>query len=111
MKVRKALKRLKRVDNLLAGVIEQYDSAATEVRALLDTARSSVTSATKALASLPAEKPAAKSKSAHPFSNAARKRLSIAAKRRWSNAQRNGANSLAAPSPKKPKTRSAAAGV
>ena len=112
MKARKALKRLKRVDTLLTRVIDQYESATAEVKAFLDAARSSITSASDALAALPVEKPTANGKRApQTFTSATRKRLSIAAKRRWALAKRNGANSLAAPSPKKTKVRSTRAAV
>jgi hypothetical protein len=60
MKAKKAIKRLHRVETLLGSVIEQYDAGAREVHELLDAARSSVASATQALAPSPAKKPPAK---------------------------------------------------
>src|SRR6266516_366398 len=101
MKAKKAMKRLNRVETLLGTVIDQYDAAAREVHALLDAARSSVASATQALAASPAKKPPAKAdqtrarKLSTRLSNAGRKRLSIAAKKRWAVAKRDGMSTLA----------------
>ena len=102
MKAKKAMKRLHRVETLLGTVIDQYDAGAREVHDLLDAARSSVASATQALAASPAKKPPAKADQprARKLSNAARKRLSVAAKKRWAVAKRNGMSSLAKPSRK-----------
>jgi len=110
MKARKAIKRLQRVETLLGNVIDQYDSGTKEVKDLLDAARSSVASATKALADTPVKKPPAKAEQngARRFSKAARKRLSLAAKKRWAAAKRDGTNSLAKPAGKAPAVRSAA---
>ena len=97
MKARKALKRLHRVETLLRTVIDQYNGSTHEVYELLSAARSSVASATQTLAESPARKPAAKAE--HPqsrnLSSAARKRLSIAAKKRWAAARLNGMTTLA----------------
>src|SRR2546422_2135127 len=97
MKAKKAMKRLNRVETLLGTVIDQYDAAAREVHALLDAARSSVASATQALAASPAKKPPAKADQprARRLSNAGRKRLSVAAKKRWAVARRDGMSTLA----------------
>jgi hypothetical protein len=97
MKVKKAMKRLRRVETLLGTVIDQYDAGMREVHDLLDAARSSVASATQALAASPAKKPPAKAGQtrARKLSNAARKRLSVAAKKRWASAKRNGLTNLA----------------
>ena len=102
MKIKKAMKRLHRVETLLGSVIDQYDAGTREVHDLLDAARSSVASATQALAASPARKPPAKAKQprARRLSSAARKRLSAAAKKRWAVAKRNGMSTLAKPSRK-----------
>ena len=97
MKAKKAMKRLHRVETLLGTVIDQYDAGIREVHDLLDAARSSVASATQALAASPVKKPLAK---ADRLTSAARKRLSVAAKKRWAAAKRNGMNTLAKPSRK-----------
>ena len=102
MKTKKAMKRLHRVETLLGTVIDQYDAGTHEVHDLLDAARSSVASATQALAASPAKKPPAKADQtrARRLSSAARKRLSVAAKKRWAVAKRNGMSTLAKPSRK-----------
>ena len=102
MKTKKAMKRLHRVETLLGSVIDQYDAGTREVHDLLDAARSSVASATQALAASPARKPPAKAEQprARRLSSAARKRLSVAAKKRWAVAKRNGMSSLAKPTRK-----------
>ena len=50
MKAKKAMKRLHRVETLLGNVIDQYEAGTPEVHELLDAARTSVASATEALA-------------------------------------------------------------
>ena len=100
MKARKAMKRLHRIETLLGTVIDQYEAGTREIHDLLDAAKSSVASATQALAALPATKPADKADQprAGRISDAARKRLSVAAKKRWADARRKGMSSLAKPS-------------
>jgi hypothetical protein len=102
MKAKKAIKRLSRVETLLGAVIAQFDVATQEVHDLLDAARASVASATQALAAAPAKKPPAKADhtQASRISGAARKRLSVAAKKRWADAKPKGMSSLAKPSRK-----------
>jgi hypothetical protein len=92
MKARKALKRLQRVETILGTVIDQYDSGTTEVNDLLDAAKSSVASATQALAASPANTPPAKAEKSgtRRLSNATRKRTSGSAKKRWADAKREG---------------------
>jgi hypothetical protein len=102
MKVKKAMKRLHRVETILGTVIDQYDAGTREVHDLLDSARSSVASATQVLAESPAKKPPAKADQTRSsrLSKAARKKLSVAAKKRWAVAKRNGMSTLAKPSRK-----------
>ena len=102
MKAKKAIKRLHRAETLLGNVIDQYEAGTRELHHLLATARSSVASATQALAALPAKKPQAKAQEAGPrkLSNSARKRLSVAAKKRWAAAKSKGMNSLSKPARK-----------
>ena len=80
MKARKAIKRLHRVETLLGSVIEQYDAGAREVHELLDAARSSVASATQALAPSPAKKPPAKAD--HPQAPALSAKMGTVATRK-----------------------------
>src|SRR6266446_3389521 len=96
------MKRLNRVETLLGTVIDQYDASTREVHDLLDAARSSVASATRALAASPAKKPPAKAgqTQARGLSSAGRKRLSVAAKKRWAVARRDGMSTLAKPARK-----------
>jgi len=102
MKAKKALKRLNRVETLLATVIDQFGAATPEVHGLLDDAKTSVTSATKALAATPARK--APAKAAHTqaakIPGAERKRISVAAKNRTADANRNDTSNPARPSRK-----------
>jgi len=102
MKAKKAIKRLNRVETLLEAVIDQFDAATPELHELLAAAKTSVTSATQVLATTPARKPPAKADHTQGsrISDAARKRLSIAAKKRWADAKRKGMTSLAKPSRK-----------
>src|SRR6266478_2856364 len=97
MKVKKAIKRLHRAETLLGTVIDQYGDGTREVHDLLDAARSSVASATQALAAIPAKKPQGKADQTRgrKLSSAARKRLSVAAKKRWAAAKSKGMSTLA----------------
>ena len=98
MKSRKAMKRLQRVETLLGTVIDQYDAVTDEVTTMLDAARASVASATRALAGSPANTPAKAAPSGkRKLSSATRKRLSVAAKKRWVEAKRAGTGTLAKP--------------
>src|SRR5258708_7889070 len=102
MKAKKAIRRLHRAETILGTVIDQYDAATGDLHALLDAARSSVATATKALAGLPAGKPQGKAEQSRgrKLSNAARKRLSVAAKKRWAAAKSKGMSTLAKPARK-----------
>ena len=96
MKAKKAIKRLQRVDTLLGTVIDEYDAGTSGVNDMLSAARSRVASASQALAAAPATKVPAKA-------NSARKRLTVAAKKRGVAANH------AKPSHKPPTVHSAAA--
>ena len=84
MKARKAIKRLQRVETLLGTVIDEYAAGSPEVHDLLDAARSSVASATQAIAASPAPERASKTDKARAsrLSDSARKRLSVPANKR-----------------------------
>jgi hypothetical protein len=75
MKAKKAIKRLQHIETLLGAVIDGYDAGTSGVNDLLNTARSSVASASQTLAAAPATKVPARADSA-------RKRLPVAAKKR-----------------------------
>jgi hypothetical protein len=89
MKAKKALKRLRNVEALLSIVIDQFASNERSVRAMLDSAKASVIRAKARINSLSAagtaKKPqlmASHTKRRH-LTSEGRKRISLAAKRRW----------------------------
>ena len=69
MKVKKALRKLAEVEDLLTGLIDRYDGSKNGVRELLDTAKSSVARARKSVtvkaSSKTAKKPPAKANSSN----------------------------------------------
>ena len=100
MKAKKALKRLKKVETLLANVIDQYPASDRRLRELLGSAKVSITRA-KATVSLDvnsraARKPPEKAQSSHQgrLSAEGRKRISRAAKKRWAEAKRKGLHAV-----------------
>ena len=99
MKAKKALKRLNKVESLLADVIEQFPDSARGLRDLLDSARSSVVRAKEtvgARVARAAKKPPvrAQQSGAGRLSAEGRKRISLAAKRRWALAKRKGVHAV-----------------
>ena len=92
MNAKKAHKRLRRIDGLLAAVIERYDTAATGVRELLDTAKTAVANAMASLQKPAPKKPPARGQ--RRLSAAGRKRLSAAAKKRWAIAKSKGIHAV-----------------
>ena len=99
MKAKKALKRLNKVEALLSNVINQCPANRRGLRELLGAAKASVVRAKKTVnlrASETPKKPPAKaehSKSGH-LSAEGRKRISLAAKKRWARAKRKGVNAV-----------------
>ena len=96
MKVRKALKRLNKVETLLCNVIDQFPNSSRGLRDLLDSARSSVVRAREtvnARVARAAKKPPAKAGESR-LSAAGRRRISLAAKRRWELAKRKGVHAV-----------------
>jgi hypothetical protein len=95
MKAKKALKRLRNVEALLSIVIDQCDANERSVRALLDSAKLSVIRAKARINSLSAarteRKPQMMAKQAkrRHLTSEGRKRISLAAKKRWAAAKRN----------------------
>ena len=108
MKTKKAIKRLKRAQSFVSKLVEQYEGAEPSIRELLDAARGNLSSAQKLIqgnetvrstpkaGDRPGKERSARSRRAkRGFSEASRKKLSVAAKKRWAAAKRRGAKSLA----------------
>jgi len=100
MKAKKALKRLVKAEEILSNVIDQY-AGQTSVKELLGTAKASVARAkaavdSKAVAAKAAKKPPAKAEKSRRGGLTAegRKKLSIAAKKRWATAKRKGVHAV-----------------
>jgi hypothetical protein len=100
MKTKKALKRLTKVEAILSDVIDQYSGNDRDVRDLLDAAKVSIVRA-KDKVNLPAsprgaKKPPVKAKQSQRgrLTAEGRKKLSIAAKKRWAIAKRKGVNAV-----------------
>ena len=99
MKAKKALKRLKKVETLLSNVIEQYAARDGRVRDLLGTARASVARAKDSVhlkVARGARKPPVKAQESRQrhITAEGRKRLSLAAKKRWALAKRKGVHAV-----------------
>jgi hypothetical protein len=96
MKARKAIKKLGKVQDLLTEVLDQYNGAETS-RAFLDSAKAAVAQAKTAIDSQQSATPAGKAAAApekpkqNRLSAAGRKRISMAAKKRWAEARKNAA--------------------
>ncbi len=94
MKAKKAIKRLAKAETLLATVLDQYPAGNDGLRDLLDSAKTSIARARAAIdvevAVTPAKKSPARAKQAKPgrLTEAGRKRISLAAKKRWAAARR-----------------------
>ena len=108
MKLRKALKRLKTAESFVCKVVDQYARAEPPIRDLLNAARRNLSRAqvlmegsatarsTSKADDRPREEQSSHSQSANrEISGTARKKLSVAAKKRWAAAKRRGAKSLA----------------
>jgi len=99
MKAKKALKRLTRVETLLSDVVDQYAAIEPDVRALLDSAKASVVRARETVdvkvSPKAAKKPPVKAeKSKVGLTAEGRKKLSLAAKKRWAIAKRKGISAV-----------------
>lgn len=99
MKTKKAVKRLNKVVELLSDVIEKLPSAKNGLGDLLNSAKASVVVAKEKVSSQPAKetaktKPPANGAKAGKarLSAEGRKRISLAAKKRWEAAKRKGVN-------------------
>jgi hypothetical protein len=99
MKAKKALKRLNKVETILSNVIDQCPTSARGLRELLDSARSSVVRA-KSVVNVRAIRAAKKppvgrqEPSQGRLSTEGRKRISLAAKKRWAEAKRKGVHTV-----------------
>ena len=100
MKPKKALKRLKKIEALLTKVRQQLPGRKDGLADLLDSAKTAVQRAKRTMMSQAStkvsRKPAAKADTASPgrLTEAGRKRISRAAKRRWAAAKRRGINAV-----------------
>jgi hypothetical protein len=99
MKAKKALKRLNKVETILSNVIDQCPASSRGLRDLLDSARASVVrakGAVNARLTRAAKKPPARAQESarSRLSADGRKRISLAAKRRWAEAKRKGMNAV-----------------
>jgi hypothetical protein len=103
MKAKKALKRLRSVEALLSIVIDQFAANERSVRAMLDSAKASVIRAKARINSLSAartvKKPPMTAKQAkrRHLTSEGRRRISLAAKKRWAAAKRTSARTAGAP--------------
>ena len=102
MKAKKALKRLRNVEALLSIVIDQFAANECSVRVMLDSAKASVIRAKARINSLSAARSLTKpqmmakqSKHSH-LTSEGRRRISLAAKKRWAAAKRT-ARTVGAP--------------
>jgi hypothetical protein len=92
MRAKKALKRLRKVEELLSIVIDQFAGNEPGVRGLLESAKTSVIRAKAGISSQPASRTAkkpqlkAKAKPSH-LTAEGRKRISLAVKKRWAAAK------------------------
>jgi hypothetical protein len=99
MKAKKAVKRLKKIETVLAGIIDEMSSGKPVLRELLDSARGSIAQAkaklTPSVSRGAAKKPSAKGEAAKAGLTAeGRKKLSAAAKKRWATAKRKGVHAV-----------------
>jgi hypothetical protein len=100
MKAKKAVKRLTRVEALLSNVIDQFAGNGHGVKELLGAAKESVLRAKEAVnqqaSSTATKKPPAKAEKPQRRGLTAegRKRLSVAAKKRWAIAKRRGISAV-----------------
>ncbi len=100
MKAKKAIKRLTKVESILANVIDQFSANGDGLRELLDSAKTSVVRAKKTVglqeSAKAAKKPPAKADKSQRarLSAEGRRNISIAAKKRWAAAKRHGVNAV-----------------
>ena len=100
MKAKKAFKRLNKVEALLSNVIDQFPGSKDGLRELLDSAKAAVVRAKKTvtsqLSNRTAKKPPVRAEMVQQgrLTSEGRKRISLAAKKRWAAAKRKGMNAV-----------------
>jgi hypothetical protein len=97
MKAKKALKRLNKVETILSDVIDKFPASARGLRGLLDSAKTSVVRAKEVVHARVAAKSSpvgAQESTRGGLSAEGRKRISLAAKKRWAQAKRKGMNAV-----------------
>ncbi len=100
MKVRKALKRLNKIELLLSDVIDRLTKDSNGTGNMLESAKESIQHARTELASKSSasttKEPPAKTGAprARRLTDEGRRRISLAAKKRWASARRKGVNSV-----------------
>jgi hypothetical protein len=98
MKAKKALKRLDKIETMLSDVIDRVPESKDGLGELLGSAKAAIARAKKTvnsqLGAKGTKKPAAKAGTAQRgrLTAAGRKKISVAAKRRWAAAKRKGVN-------------------
>jgi hypothetical protein len=93
MKTKKALKRLNRVEALLSKIIDQIPGGKARLGELLDSAKVAVVRAKKTVNSQLKKRPVrAKTARRGRLTPEGRKKISLAAKKRWAVARRKGMN-------------------
>ena len=95
MKVKKVIKKLKRAQNLLSTVVDQYAVSKTVVGDLIDAASANIKRA-EALVESRRSQVLSRKPAVRRMTEEGRKRLSLAAKKRWAKAKRKGLHTLAA---------------
>jgi len=100
MKAKKAFKRLNKVEALLSNVIDQFPESTDGLRELLGSAKAAVVRAKKTvtsqLSTRTAKKPPVRGEMVRQgrLTSEGRKKISLAAKKRWAAAKRKGMNAV-----------------
>jgi len=100
MKLRKALKRLVKVETVLSNILDGLSDSSDGLGDLLTSARETVLRAQKKVSSQLSDsvpkKPPARAQASQPrrLSAEGRERISLAAKKRWAAAKRKGINAI-----------------
>ena len=100
MKAKKAVKRLTKIEALLSNVIDQYAGNGSNLKELLDSAKEWIVRAketvTQQASSKGTKKPPTKAEESNGrhLTAEGRKRLSLAAKKRWAIAKRKGISAV-----------------
>ncbi len=95
MKVKKVIKKLRRAKDLLSTVVGQYTGNKNAISELIDAASLNIKRA-EALVASHRSPVLSRKRAVRRFTEEGRKRLSLAAKKRWAKAKRKGLRTLAA---------------